>query len=129
MNTELQERNSEELLRQLVTWQKKQVRQTRLAMLVGFLLAAAILAALVLLAPSVIKLADEVESSLSEVNRMTASAQELIGNANAMVTENTDAVSETIRKLNEVDFEGLNTAIHDLEDAVRPLAELARKLS
>lgn len=129
MNTELQEKNTEELLRQLLAYQKKEVRQTRLATFINFLLVVAVIAALALLTPRVLKLAGDVETSLGEVNRVTASAQELIGNANAMVEENTDAVTETIRKLNELDFDTLNTAIRNLDDAVSPLAELARKLS
>ena len=50
---------------------------------------------------------------LSEMDRLAASAQELIDNANTMVADNTDAITETIR---------------DLNDAIKPLAELARKL-
>ena len=122
MNTELQERNTEELLRKLLSYEKKQLRHTRLATFVNILLVLAVLAALVLLVPRAL-------SSLAKVDRLAASAEELIGNANAMVTENTDAVNDTIQKLSEVDFDSLNAAIHDLEDAIRPVAELARKLS
>ena len=122
MNTELQERNTEELLRQLLAYEKKQLRHTRLATFVNVLLVAGVLAALVLVVPRAL-------DSLAEVNRLTVSAQELIGNANTMVTENTDAVTDTIQRLNEVDFDSLNSTIHELEDAIRPVAELARKLT
>ena len=116
------ERNTEELLRQLLAYEKKQLRHTRLATFVNVLLVVGVLAALVLVVPRAL-------DSLAEVNRLTASAQELIGNANTMVTENTDAVTDTIQRLNEVDFDSLNSTIHDLEDAIRPVAELARKLT
>ena len=122
MNTELQEKNTEELLRQLLAYEKKQLRHTRLATFVNVLLVVGVLAALVLVVPRAL-------DSLAEVNRLTVSAQELIGNANTMVTENTDAVTDTIQRLNEVDFDSLNSTIHDLEDAIRPVAELARKLT
>ena len=122
MNTELQDWNTEELLRQLLAYEKKQLRHTRLATFVNVLLVVGVLAALVLVVPRAL-------DSLAEVNRLTASAQELIGNANTMVTENTDAVTDTIQRLNEVDFDSLNSTIHDLEDAIRPVAELARKLT
>ncbi len=129
MNTELRDTaNTEELLRQLLAYQKKEVRHTRLAAFINLLLVLGVLAALFLVVPRVLKLADGVEASLGEVNRLAASAETLIDNANTMVSENTDAVTETIQKLNEVDFDALNTAIHNLDDAVRPLAELARKL-
>ena len=100
------ERNSEVLLRQLLTYEKKQLRHTRLATFVNILLVLAVLAALVLLVPRALH-------SLAEVDRLAVSAQELIDNASTMVAENTDAITETIR---------------DLNDAIRPLAELARKL-
>ena len=100
------ERNSEVLLRQLLAYEKKQLRHTRLATLINILLVLAVLAALVLLVPRAL-------SSLAEVDRLAASAQELIYHTNTMLAENTDAITETIR---------------DLNDAIRPLAELARKL-
>ena len=122
MNTELQEKNTEELLRQLLAYEKRQLRHTRMATFINILLVLAVLAALVLLVPKALH-------SLAEVDRLAASAQELIDNTNTMVAENTDAVTETIRKLSDVDFDSLNSTIHDLEDAIRPVAELARKLT
>ncbi len=106
MNTELRDQTSEELLRQLLVYQKKEVRQTRLATFINILLVLAVLASLGLLVPRAL-------NSLAEVDRLAASAQELIDNTNTMVSENTDAISETIR---------------DLNDAIKPLADLARKL-
>ncbi len=99
-------RNSEELLRQLLAYEKKQLRHTRLATFINILLVLAVLASLGLLVPRAL-------NSLAEVDRLAASAQELIDNTNTMVSENTDAISETIR---------------DLNDAIKPLADLARKL-
>ena len=99
-------RNSEELLRELLSYEKKQLRHTRLATFVNILLVLAVLAALTLLVPRALH-------SLAEVDRLAVSAQELIDNASTMVSENTDAITETIR---------------DLNDAIKPLAELARKL-
>lgn len=99
-------RNSEELLRELLSYEKKQLRHTRLATFVNILLVLAVLAALTLLVPRMLH-------SLAEVDRLAVSAQELIDNASTMVADNTDAITETIR---------------DLNDAIKPLAELARKL-
>ena len=99
-------RNSEELLRELLSYEKKQLRHTRLATFVNILLVLAVLAALTLLVPRALH-------SLAEVDRLAVSAQELIDNASTMVADNTDAITETIR---------------DLNDAIKPLAELARKV-
>ena len=62
------ERNSEVLLRQLLTYEKKQLRHTRLATFVNILLVLAVLAALVLLVPRALH-------SLAEVDRLAVSAQ------------------------------------------------------
>ena len=123
------EHENTELLRQLLAYQKKEARHARLTAWVSMLLALVILAALVLAVPKAVKLVQGVETTLAKVESMTDAAEELVGNANTMVLKNTDAVTETIQKLNELDFESLNTAIRNLGDAVRPLAELARKLS
>lgn len=109
MNTEPAQRGPDELMQQLLAYQKKQLRHTRLATFLSILLVLmvlGVLAALVLLVPRALH-------SLAEMDRLAASAQELIDNANTMVTDNTDAITETIR---------------DLNDAIKPLAELARKL-
>lgn len=109
MNTEPVQRGPDELMQQLLVYQKKQLRHTRLATFLSILLvlmALGVLAALVLLVPRALH-------SLAEMDRLAASAQELIDNANTMVADNTDAITETIR---------------DLNDAIKPLAELARKL-
>ena len=109
MNTEPAQRGPDELMHELLAYQKKQLRHTRLATFLSILLALmvlGVLAALVLLVPRALH-------SLAEMDRLAASAQELIDNANTMVAENTDAITETIR---------------DLNDAIKPLAELARKL-
>ena len=117
-----------ELLRQLLAYQKKEARHARVTAWVSFLLALVILAALVLAVPRAVKLARGAETALAKVESISDEAEELVVNANTMVLKNTDAVTETIRKLNELDMESLNTAIRNLGDAVRPLAELARIL-
>lgn len=109
MNTEPAQRGPDELMHELLAYQKKQLRHTRLATFLSILLVLmvlGVLAALVLLVPRALH-------SLAEMDRLAASAQELIDNANTMVADNTDAITETIR---------------DLNDTIKPLAELARKL-
>ena len=128
MRTGTDGRTAEELLQELLVYQKKGVRASRAATVVALVLVLALLAAMLMVVPRVLRLADEAERSLADVNRLAASAQELIGNANDMIAANTDAVTETIQKLNELDFDSLNATIHNLEDALSPVAELARKL-
>ena len=118
-----------EQLRQLLVYEKKIARHARLTAWVSVLLALVLLAALVLAVPKAVLLARGAEDALERVKDISDAAEELVVNANTMVLKNTDAVTETLRKLNELDMESLNTAIRNLGEAVRPLAELARILS
>ena len=79
MNTEPAQRGPDELMYELLAYQKKQLRHTRLATFLSILLVLmvlGVLAALVLLVPRALH-------SLAEMDRLAASAQELIDNATA----------------------------------------------
>ncbi len=133
----------EELLARLLSGQEKEARHARITSAASIALIVMILVVLVTLVPRAVSLIDHLQTSLDAVDalvteagslieetsgdftRLADSASELIGNANTMITDNTDAVTETVRKLNEVDFDKLNKAIADLESAVEPLANLA----
>ncbi len=76
------------------------------------------------------KLSEDSDKSLVDLNKMMADFEEviaqasvLIENSNSMVENNTEAITETVQKLNNVDFETLNKAIHDLSDVVEPMAK------
>ena len=63
------------------------------------------------------KLASQAESSLEGINTM-------VEGVNDLVQENTQALSDTVKKLNSVDFEKLQQTIEDLSQAVAPLVRL-----
>ena len=44
------------------------------------------------------------------------------------VDDNGENLAAAVKSLSEIDFEGLNKAITDLQDAVGPLASLMKKL-
>ena len=64
-------------------------------------------------------LADTAESSLNETSG-------LVKNANKVLEDNAEGLSEVIENFNSVDFDHLNKAISDLSDVVQPLAEFAK---
>ena len=90
---------------------------------------------LVLLAAVVI-LVPKVTTTLSNIDRVTMDVSGSVGEINTMVAEMTDASSglgglvednaekltEAVNNLAGIDFEGLNKAIQDLQDAVGPMA-------
>ena len=129
---------------ELLKVQKKMLLHTRITTLFNILLSVVLLVAVVMTIRWTNTKIEHMENSLTEIDRLVDDAGVLIDNTNAMVTENADAVAETVQKLNEVDFaglndaigylntaiqevdiEGLNDAINDLRKAIQPLTKLA----
>ena len=116
-------RSAEELLAETLKYQKKAYRRAGITAIAHFLLIItllALLAAAALFAPRVISLVNHAEESLSAVDA-------LIEEFDGLVSDNTDALTDAIRKLDSIDFDRLNKAIGNLSDAVKPLARFARQ--
>ena len=62
------------------------------------------------------------QESLVQVDEMTAGLNEASKNLNKLVDENAEVMTDAVKSISEIDFEGLNQAITDLQDAVGPLA-------
>ena len=105
---------------ELLALQKKLVRQSRMSSVINLVLGIVVILCLALLIPQARAEIGHIESSLTEIDALVEDAGTLIDSANTMVTDNTEAVTETVQKLNEVDFEGLNEAIGNLNDAIAP---------
>ncbi len=137
-------RSTDELLKEILKYQKRSSRITRIAAIAVLFIVVAFAVALILIIPRVVNLMDHASESLAEVdaliedtgevieelggiteeiNGVVAEAEVLIDNSNTMVENNTDAITETVQKLNNVDFETLNKAIKNLSDVVEPLAK------
>ncbi len=86
-------------------------------------------------------LVPQVELTLSNINQVANDAQEAIGNVDTMVLEMTDAsknlnqlvgdnseaLTKAVTDMSNIDFEGLNKAIQDLQDTVGPMASFFNK--
>ncbi|MBQ7725276.1 MAG: hypothetical protein IJT63_06665 [Lachnospiraceae bacterium] len=68
------------------------------------------------------KITDEMEN----INGMVSSITETSDSVNKMVTDNAEDLTTSVQNLNSIDFEGLNKAIRDLQDAVAPMAKVGR---
>ena len=134
----------EAILAELLSYQKKEVRHARIITVCGIVLAVLLLIALVSIVPKTLTVFNHVQESLTrvdelvadagtliqdstaQINQLVGDAAELIDNTNTMITDNTDAITQTVRKLNAVDFEKLNKAISDLDAAIEPLVNFAK---
>ena len=68
------------------------------------------------------KVAGVALDSLDEINIMVSEVTETSENMNKVIEDNAVPLSEAVTRMSEVDYEGLNEAITDLQDAVGPLA-------
>ena len=104
---------------ELLKVQKKVLLHTRITTIFNILLSLALLAAVVMTVHWTNEKIEHMESSLAAIDRLVEDAGTLVESTNTMVTDNADAVTETVQKLNEVDFEGLNDAIGHLNTAIQ----------
>lgn len=67
------------------------------------------------------------EQSMENVESMTDSIIETSNQLNAFVNENAESMATAVEQIGSIDFQGLNGAIKDLQDAVGPFANMMRK--
>lgn len=69
----------------------------------------------------------QVEEAISGIEAMSNDLSEVSGNMNDILLENSEALTATVSKISEIDFEGLNKGIVDLQNVVEPLANFMGK--
>ena len=126
----LEQMNERELLVELVNSQKKTER-AQLAVffaMLGILVALAV--ALVIVVPQAVDIMKGAKETTAKMNQFIDDAQsslkqvdEMVGNVNQMVVDNTESVNVAIGNFNNIDFDHLNKAIEDLSNVVEPLAK------
>ncbi|MBQ1729422.1 MAG: hypothetical protein II036_03610, partial [Oscillospiraceae bacterium] len=66
---------------------------------------------------------EDITEGISNINELVEETDKMMENVNGVLDENTDAVTDTVKKLNEIDFDSLNEAIKNLNDVVKPLSD------
>ncbi len=69
----------------------------------------------------------QVMESIEDIDAMVAEMTEASTGLNKLVSDNADTVTGAVSDLAGIDFEGLNTAIKDLQDTVAPFAAFFRQ--
>ncbi len=138
-NNNLQDSMSaEEMGRRIYENSQKTLKWQRLSAICVAGIFAAVLVAGFLVIPRTILLIDEVHSAAQNVNEAVDKAEGAINDLSEMatslentsesfdklITENSGALTESLDKIANIDFEGLNKGIQDLQDAVGPFASL-----
>ncbi|WP_026510476.1 MULTISPECIES: hypothetical protein [unclassified Butyrivibrio] len=65
-------------------------------------------------------------ATLAEVNEMADSVTKTSDEISTFVNDNRDMMMESLDKMSQIDFDGLNQAIKDLQDAVGPFAKFMK---
>lgn len=131
----------DELLQRIAEQTKKQVFYVRISAICGGILAMAVVIALLILVPSLLKTIHQVNGvaakaeetlvqardALAGVDEMTDAVTSMSENMDTFVTENAVSIEQVMKKLEAIDFEGLNGAIKDLGDVVEPMAKFFGK--
>ena len=136
----LDDREVKEILLELLEFEKKEARYQKatsificcLVIILGIVSAMIVPVAVQTLttANATIVMAQEALQKITEemdsINSMVSSITSTSDNVNKMVTDNASDLTNAVQQLTNIDFEGLNKAIADLQDAVKPLANLGR---
>lgn len=72
---------------------------------------------------SVNKAVEDLEATTESINALTEDAQVVIGKAQTMLEDNEAAISQTMEKINNIDFDSLNSSIKSLSEVIEPLSK------
>ncbi|MBO6146931.1 MAG: hypothetical protein J6O70_05075 [Lachnospiraceae bacterium] len=135
--------NIEALLKQILEADKKEVKYAKRAAFFMMGLCVIFLVAALIIVPKVVETLGHVneaviaagetlegaDEALKNINTMSGSITDTSDQMNTMLTENAQSLTDAVEKMNSIDFEGLNKAIQDLQDAVGPFASFMNKFS
>lgn len=138
---ENEQKDSLALMEILVENSKKQLLYARIGAIAMAVLAAAFLICFVMIMPqtiAAIRNANNImvqasetitlaEEAIASVTQMSDSITAMGENMDTFITENAEAVTGVMEKIEAIDFEGLNGAIKDLGEVVEPLAKFFGK--
>lgn len=125
---------SEEFQEKLLKLEKKQLFYHRISAVcfAGFLLLSIVTVGI--LVPKITNtleninsVTQKVETSLGNIDDMATGITDATANLNKLVNDNATELTDAVEKLSQIDYEGLNQAIHDLEDTVGPFASFMNR--
>ncbi len=140
-NTEEKEVQEQQVLEQLLKNSKRQLFYTRITSLFAMVLVAAVIICLIMVVPKLLSTITNVnhvmaqatqtielaDTAIESVTEMSKSITTMGDNMDTFITDNSKSVEEVMKKLEQVDFEGLNNAIKDLGEVVEPFANFFGK--
>lgn len=142
-NNEAEVKNDSQaaLMETLVKNSEKQLFYSRIAAFAALAAAAALVICFIVLVPSVMKTISQANSvmiqasdtiiladeAIKSVTEMSGAIKDMGNNMDSLIAENSESIAEVMKKLEAIDFDGLNSAIKDLGDVVEPFANFFGK--
>lgn len=125
----LDKMNDHDLLVEMVKSQRTHLNLQKIMTGAVVAIFAALAISLLILVPKTVKLlaklhqtVDEAEIMIAEAGESLDQIDEMVGNLNVTITDNSKNLTEAVEKMNNIDFETLNQAINDFSDTVEPMA-------
>lgn len=125
---------TDQALLKLISTGRKQLFYQRILALAAVGIFAVILYTVITIVPKITSTLDNVDqvisdatASIEQIDGMVAEMTDASRNLNKLVDENAEPLTTAVQNLSDVDFEGLNKAITDLQDAVGPVANFFNK--
>ena len=125
-----------ELLAEMVKLQKKTAKRTGVVAFSMIVIAAVVLASAVLIVPKVMTTLMAAETTLEQATTLMGDVKnsldgmnKMISNVDTVLTDNTEAMSDAIKKIGDIDIDGLNDSIKKLNGAVDSLNKIVSPYS
>lgn len=126
---------------ELIKYSKKQLFYARVRTLASIVTAGGLVICLFILMPvvldsvtkanAIMEQASETiilaDTALESITEMSDSITEMGDSMDTLIMENAESVEAVMKKIEAVDFEGLNSAIKDLGTVIEPLAKFFNK--
>lgn len=131
MAKKLENMTDTELLIEIAKGQRKEARSGRIAAIATVALALAFMITLSVFIPTAVSTLNKINTTLEEAENVAVAAQdslgeidEMVGNFNNVIVDNTDSVNKALSQVSEIDVDSLNRSIKELADILDPLARL-----
>ena len=124
---------NQELMKKMEENSRKQLNYARIQCIFSVVAAGCCVALLIMvmqMIPTVQDFVGQAEVILADLETATHNLSKIdltgtVENVNALLTTTQSGVEEAMTKINAIDFETLNSAIQDLADVIKPLANAA----
>ena len=133
--------NSEELLKKLTEDSKKSLKLQKIRTACVFAMLVMMAFSVFVIVPRVVNILDRIQNTVATAEEAMTRAQETLDgidemadsltktgdDMNALINENGEKIADSLEKMSNIDFDGLNQGIKDLQDAVGPFANFMKK--